>query len=243
VVVLSSGGSGVAKLEPMEDANAIAALGAKIVVRVSQPDALVQIDGKPRDAMNAIAIAPGAHHLRVERTGYLAWERDVDVPAGATSSFDAELEPTPETAAARDDAIASGKKWGTIEVVSGSVLTAAGIGLFVWYAIRKSNIDSGISDFDASKNPGGFCDGRDSTHDDACKATQSALSDDRTRNDIRLGFAIGSTALGLASLGLGIYTLSKTPSSKKTATTDAPTIHLGGFTGPSSYGLTLTGAF
>ena len=77
---------------------------------------------------------------------------------------------------------------------------------------------------------------------DQCAAIARGIESDRNTNDVRLGFAIGTTAVGLVALGLGLYSFASAPSSDHAEARISP-LQISVLSGRSTYGLSLSGAF
>lgn len=134
--VLVSGSSGSISLDLDEDPEAIASLGGRLEVAASEPGASVWIDRRARES--SVALAPGMHHLRVERAGFVPLERDVLIESGTTTRVQATLEPTAETRFAWERGAKRERLVGWSLVGSGVLVGAFGGGYLVWNAGKKA---------------------------------------------------------------------------------------------------------
>ncbi len=107
-----------------------------LVIRATEPGALVRLDGRRIEANGSEMLPSGPHLLRIERANYVPVERSVTVRAAATRTIDIPLQPTP---AYRNDYMASATaartRWLAVAGVSATVTTAGG----VWFAVGLAN--------------------------------------------------------------------------------------------------------
>jgi hypothetical protein len=103
-IQVGEGSNGTLSFDMEEDPAAPASIKGRLRVTPSEAGATVSVDGLLRpDAQSGISVVSGPHLLRVERGGFVAFERPVDVAAGADTSLVATLIPTAETRAAADE--------------------------------------------------------------------------------------------------------------------------------------------
>ena len=96
-LTLGDGASGEITLEPEEDKAAVGRIGGDLKLVITETEALVTVDGTPRGPYTAaLRLAPGTHHLLIERGGFRPLERDVEVAGGQTTVIPIALDPTPE---------------------------------------------------------------------------------------------------------------------------------------------------
>lgn len=162
--VLASGSSATVSLDLEEDPGAIATVGGRLVVEASEPGAVTSIDRRTREA--SIALAPGMHHLRVERAGFVPLERDVLIETGTTTRVQAVLEPTAETRFAWERGAKRERLVGWSLVGSGLVVGAFGGGYLLWNAGKKATANDEYERllFESERGAGRSCDlaaGRD----------------------------------------------------------------------------------
>jgi hypothetical protein len=220
VLDLAGGSLGEAKLDPREDPADVTTLGSKALVRSNELDVLVSIDGTVRDGKSAIAIPPGLHRLHVEKTGFLGYDREFEVVAGTTANLDVQLVPTPETVADHESSIRKHRTWGWIGVIGGAALVGVGGYFYGSYAGNKGDISDRAAAHDAQTLPGGACSGTTGPlvvprPFSECEAEADAINRDRTANNRKLYVALGAGGVGLAALGLGIYSLVTAPDSDR----------------------------
>lgn len=113
------------KLE--EDAAWIAAYGSSLQLELSEQNAVVTVDGHSRgEYLGPLRLAPGAHHIRIERAGFVTVEREVMVRLGKTARETVVLEANSETLVKRREEAALRKKWGKGLVGAGVGVAALG---------------------------------------------------------------------------------------------------------------------
>lgn len=159
-LALAAGGSGTIALEPEEDEAAIATIGGLLEVIASEPGAVITVDRRVRDAH--ARVAPGMHRVRVERAGFVAFERDVFVETGTTTRIHAQLEATAETRFASERAARNERTLGYVLVGSGVALVALGGGFLAWNAGKKATANDDYERilFESEPGSGRRCDPR-----------------------------------------------------------------------------------
>jgi hypothetical protein len=183
------------------------ARGATLSLALSEPNAVVIVDGEPRrEYSRRLRLPVGRHWLRVQRAGFFDVSREVVLPSG-TSVLDVQLLPKPEFL---DDYVARANRQralGLITAGAGAVLAASGGGFLIWNQGRKNETESeleGVNDR-ADQNTEG-CRTR-------CKEQRASLGDDLEEQRMRdvygwLGVGVGAAALGTGAL---IYFLADDP--------------------------------
>ncbi len=207
-VALGPGSTGKLLLEPEPDPAALAREGGSLALMISEPDAVVFVDGEPRGAYAApLRLAHGLHRVRVERAEFLPFERNVIVPKGGQTSVVIELEPTPDKRADYRSKTVAQQTWGYIAVGTGATVTAASLGFALWNLGEESNAEKRFNAEADKQGPGGECDREAGMQTQSCvKALQLALDDlDSIRSRQKYGW-IGAGA-GVAIAGLGVTLL------------------------------------
>ena len=246
IVSLRGGESGEARLDLSEDPVEVRKLGALVLVSPTESDALVIIDGTVRDAQRAVAIAPGPHHLHVERAGFLALDRDFDAEEGRTLPLRARLQPMPETLAAHGRSVASHRTWGYVGVGAGGAVLAANTVWLVSVLKRRGEIDDGVRAFNARYDRS--CDLLDSLRAQ-CLAEKDNLDSDQSKNSLYRGLAVGGMVAGASLIGIGIYALATGPDPHRyddaLGTKSASDVKwsVTPVTAPSFVGMSLVGSF
>jgi hypothetical protein len=204
-VKLGEGASGEVALTPVPDPSALTSEGGRLALDLSESDASVTIDGKPRGPYSgSIPLARGPHRLLIQRAGFDPFERVVDVPHGSTGNVSVHLVPTPEYRAAYESKAHAFRTWGWVGVISGAVVAGAGTGYLVYNAGKKHTAQSGfdqiVTERDTQK---GRCD---LTHTpDSCDALVQAyyqvLKDARARDAYGwVGVGVGAAILGTGAV-------------------------------------------
>lgn len=188
---------------------AIAADG-RLSLRISEPNAVVSVDGKPTLAgPSGLSLPRGRHSLTVERAGFYEVRREVLLPAGPTV-LDIRLLPTPEYL---DRYSAGAKRQRTLSFITGGsgLLLMAGGGTFLlWNQGEKNRAKGDFDDFvsEVERSPGGKCDSPE------CEAELGILLDSLEQKRDRdlygwLGVGVGAAALSVGTL---LYLLGDEPS-------------------------------
>ncbi len=139
---LGDGAGGEIALDPEEDP-VLAASDGSVALDVRETDVVVSVDGRLRGPyVSPLHLPGGLHRLRVERSGFFAFERDVGVPPSAPLRVSVELEPTPDTLAAYTEGARARRNWGWIGVAGGAALLAVGGGLVGYDASQRSTARS-----------------------------------------------------------------------------------------------------
>jgi hypothetical protein len=209
---LGDGANGEVSMDPEEDAAALGSSGALLALQVSEPQAVVSVDGRLRGAYaGPLRLPTGLHHVRVERGGFLSHERQVDVRGGAATSLRIDLEPTAETRASYVAGARRWRTWGWIALATGVASAGGGAGFLAYNAGQKNDARSAIDAFLAQTAPGanGRCDPKSQppTTLDACSAEQDQLfkkHEDLGKRDTYGWIAVG---VGAAAIGAGAYLL------------------------------------
>jgi hypothetical protein len=191
---LGPGTKGRVKADMLVDASSLSRESGTLSLEVSETSASTWLDGKP--IANTARVPHGEHVLRVERAGFLPFERTVDVPRGSSTRVRVELEPTPETRAAYVDRTTGQRTWGWVAVGGGAAIA---LGSAAFLIVNGKQERDAKSDFDAEadKNePGGECDPGTGNQTDECKTRlELALAD---LEDVR-----GREKFGWIGLGVG----------------------------------------
>ena len=207
-VVLGDGARGEVTLDPAEDAQTLASTGGRLQVVVSEGEAVVTIDGRPRGVYSApIRLPPGPHHLLVEEGNFEPLERDFTVSPGATTTVQAALDPTPEYRVRYTARANTQRTWGLIGLIGGAVLLGGGVGLLVYDSGQRNDGQSELDYLGAhsARGSGGVCDPGQSfdTFSSNCtvplNASQSKVDDANTRDY----FAWSAVGVGGAALVTG----------------------------------------
>lgn len=207
-VSLGPASNGTLTLDPEPDPTALATEGGSLELVLSEPDAVIAIDGVPRGGYaGPLRLPQGQHVLRVERAGFTPLERKVTVPKGGSTRVAIELQPTAEYRANYRSRTVSQRTWGYLSLGTGAALAAAGVA-FVF--VNQSAEDDKKAEFDkqaARNGPGGDCDKDAGEQTATCvnqlKRALSDLEDVRSRE--KFGW-IGA-GVGAAVAGLGVVLL------------------------------------
>jgi PEGA domain/Tetratricopeptide repeat len=208
-LTLGDGASGEVSLDPEEDKSALIEVGGDLKLVVSEPQALVTVDGKSRGVYaTPLRLASGAHRLLIERGGFRSLERDVDVAAGTTTTISVVLEPTPETRQIYVNHANGTRTLSWIGILGGAALAGGGIG---YVALNANSRSDAQTELDAKvsqrTNKVGICDIMAGGDFDQCNKqvddAQSKVNSAKTRDAIGYGAAV----VGGIVAAFGVYGL------------------------------------
>ena len=121
-------------------------------VRASEDEAVVFVNGAVvNQALSGVPLPEGKHRLRVERSGFLASERLIDVPRGSTTTVDVTLAPTATYRADYAASASSRRSWALGIGIGGLVVASASTGYVIWNGGKVSDAQH---DFDAALGEG-----------------------------------------------------------------------------------------
>jgi hypothetical protein len=124
---LGPGAVGELTFELTVDAVAVSHSGATLALELSEPGAVVSIDGRTVGPYRgALKLPHGVHAVRVERDGFFPAERQVTLEPRAESRQVIRLQPTPETLADHESSVSFHRTWGWGAIIGGAVVAGAG---------------------------------------------------------------------------------------------------------------------
>jgi hypothetical protein len=207
-ITLGPASNGTLALDPEPDPTALVTEGGTLELVLSEPDAVVAIDGVPRGGYaGRLNLPQGQHVLRVERAGFTPLERKVTIPKGGSTRVAIELQPTAEYRASYRSRTVTQRTWGYISIGAGAAVAAAGVTFII---VNKGAEDDKKAEFDkqaARNGPGGDCDKDAGEQTSTCVSQlKSALADlEDVRSREKFGW-IGA-GVGAAVAGLGVVLL------------------------------------
>ena len=209
-VTLGDGATGEIALEPEEDRAEVARIGGDLKLVITETESLVTLDGTPRGPYtNSLRLAPGTHHLLVERGGFRPSERDVDVGTGQTTVVPITLDPTPEMRELYVGRARSQRTWAWIGIGGGLALAGGGTAFLIYNAGPKS--DARVA-YDAAVGrllrEEGVCNTKGAEGDAvACNAAVKSAKDEL--DSVKGRDVIGYVGIGVGAVatGLGLYFL------------------------------------
>lgn len=213
-LMLGDGASGEVTLEPEEDRAAIASSGGQLALDITETQAVVTVDARPRGVYaSALRLSPGTHHVLVERGDFEPAERDVTIDSGRTTTVRIALEPTPEFRARYVGRAQAQRTWGWIGVAAGAVLAAGGAALAAYDATKRSDGESTINRINALAVPHSHlaCDPAGDTtlpaYQTMCAVPYANASSQVNDANTRDYAAWSGVGVGAAALALGVVLL------------------------------------
>jgi hypothetical protein len=198
-VTLQPGTSGKLSV-PMVPSDAGLAAGGTLAFRLSEPNAVVTIDGKPTvDHATGIHVPVGRHDVRIERAGFFDVDRQVAVAPGS-NSVEVQLLPTPEHLG---DYVARAERqrlWSYIAGGAGVLIAGGSTAFLVWNQGEKNEAEKAFNDFaDSVKNvEPGTCTNA------TCEKKLVILADDLEAKRSRDVYGWVGLGVGLAAIGTGV---------------------------------------
>jgi hypothetical protein len=180
--------------------------GGTLSLTLSEPNAIVTIDGEARlDQARSVRLPLGPHTLRVERKGFLALEREVRISAGE-NRIDVTLLPTPTHLVDYVSRTRTQRTWSYVAFGAGLLVTGSSAGFLIWNQGQKQEAQRAFEQYQASVE-GGMCP------TNACAETLGILVDDldsKRQRDVYgwVGVGLGAALLGAGSL---LYALGGDP--------------------------------
>jgi hypothetical protein len=158
-IEVGAGSTGAVEMNPEVDPTALSVSGGQLALSISEPGAVVFIDGESRGGyLNPLSLPAGEHFARVERADFFPVERKVNVPARGAVTVVIDFEPTPEKRARYRSATTTRRTWGYIATGAGALIAGGGAGFLIWNAGEKSEKKSAFDEQAARHEPGGDCD-------------------------------------------------------------------------------------
>lgn len=213
---LGPGASGELAFELAVDALAVSQSGATLTLALSEPGAVVTVDGKTLGPYRgSLKLPHGVHTLRVERDGFFPAERQLTLEPLKDNEHVIRLQPTPETLAEHESSVAFHRTWGWGGVIGGAVIAGAGATFLAVNAGAKSDAKDALAlVYDEQKNEV-ICDVASGDDPDMCNARYLLAKknyDDKKKRDV-LGFV--GIGLGGAVAATGVVLLLTAPDAAK----------------------------
>lgn len=180
------------------------AWGTSLRLDLREPEAVVTIDGVRHGRYTGpIGLPPGRHVLSVAYGGFHTAQREVTLVKGKERRLEIALEPTPETLADHDAAVALHRGLGWTSVGVGAALAISGALILGFNTDFRNRTD------DLAETSIAGCNAGDPM---ACETASSReLAEDLAEVQAIDGLAIGAMVLGGVAIGVGIATLMTGP--------------------------------
>lgn len=212
------GGGATAEIEitPAIDEAAVRAEGGTLSLAADELENLVlTVDGKRHGVYaGAIALAPGAHDVTVERAGFFPTTLRVHIGKGGRLERRVVMDPTPETIADHNANATLFTALGWTFTVAGVLAAGGGVGFTLWNENSAKDAEDNFLPFLA---PGQLCDADSPAIYDERECTTRGERVDAaraSRNDRRVGTYVLFIGAG-ALLATGITLLVLAPDSDK----------------------------
>jgi hypothetical protein len=206
-IQVGAGSTGAIDVNPEVDTTSLAGSGGQLELVISEPNAVVFVDGESRGQYQSPLILPqGEHMLRVERADFFPIERKVNVPVRGRTTITVELEPTPQKRARYRSATTARRTWGYIATGAGVLLAGGGAGFLIWNSGQKSDKKEAFDAQAARHNPGGDCDPT-MVQMPTCNLELQLALDNLDKARKRDVFGIAGLIAGGAAIGTGLVLL------------------------------------
>lgn len=183
------------------------AAGGSLQLGLSEPNAVIDVDGEPRlDHAQGLRLPVGRHHLRIQRAGFHDVEREVRVRPGQ-QRLDVTLLPTPAHLADYVQSAKAQRLWGLVALGGGAALVGGSAGFLLWNKGQKSDAERDFNDYAdgiAGSNSG-------ECPDDDCERQLGILVDELDARRKRDVFGWVGLSVGALALGTGIFVLARAP--------------------------------
>jgi tetratricopeptide (TPR) repeat protein len=187
------------------------AAGGLLTFSISEPNAIVNVDGQPRlDVARGLRLPVGRHTLRFQRAGFFEVEREVRVKAGE-QRVEVSLLPTPAYLNDYVQGAEQQRVWSYVALGSGALLAGGGGAFLLWNQGRKREAEREFDQFAAevAASSTGKCS------DLECERTLGILVDELDRRRSRDVYGWIGVSIGAAALGTGFVLLARSPDPKR----------------------------
>jgi hypothetical protein len=237
---LGPGASGELVFELAVDAVAVSRSGALLTLALSEPGAVVSVDGRTLGPYRGTLKLPhGVHALRVERDGFFPAERQVTLEPLKENRQVIRLQPTSETLAEHESAVSLHKTLGWGGIIAGAVAAGAGATYLALNAGAKSDAKKALGTvYDQERNEV-ICDVAAGDDPELCNARYLLAKknyDDKKKRDV---FGFVGIGVGGALLATGVVLLLTGPRADKYDAAPALALRLS----PEGAFAAVTGAF
>ena len=219
-VTLDEGATGALTVSLEEDPATPATMKGLLRVRTDEADAALEVDGTSKPLVSeGLPLVAGPHVIRVERTGFVPFERPIMITAGQETSLAVTLTPTGETTLRYETRAHARRVWGWSAFGAGVLVTA---GAVVYAVVTRHDVGTAQTNLDAQltkeMTPTDHCSTTDPNSYMAyhCGEQKSYLQDQISSAKLRRDAAYGLAGLGVVGMGVGTYLLLTASSAEAT---------------------------
>jgi hypothetical protein len=211
-ITLGDGASGALAFDLEEDSAAATEGWGYLVLAISESEAEVSIDGRPRGVyQKSLRLPPGAHLLRVERGGFEPIERIADVRPRAETLVRVTLQPTPDTRLSYVEKTRRQQVLGWTTAGIGTAIAAAATVFVIANSGQLDDAKKARSMVDATFASGQICDpagaGPAMGGHDLCDRQRADAYDKVNNHELRRTIGLVGIGVGAAGMVTGIILL------------------------------------
>ena len=191
------------------DPATLGSVGGRLNLRLSEPDAVVLVNGKPQSQHASLRLPAGRYRLRIERADFFTVERDVIVARGQQSELAVELIPTAKKRSAYRDSALATVRLGAITLGIGAAVAVGSGAFLIWNYSKQRDAESESDELLKRTGPGGDCDPAAGSSPE-CAGVEERLNivlDDKDAINARYPFGYVGLGVGLVGIGVGAYLL------------------------------------
>ncbi len=199
-------GSGEVNLTPTLDPSQAASNGG-VRLDISEPNAVIYVNGAAHTGTATLKLPSGAHRLRVERSGFESYTRNIVVPETGTRSIAITLLPTPEYRADYVSRTTSQRTWGYTALFGGAAIVVGSSAFLFWNAGQISDAEDRFAAVERTFSTGGDCFTGGGKPSNECQTELDLAVDDLDAKRGRTVFGWIGFGTGVAVSALGVYLL------------------------------------
>lgn len=185
-------------------------VAARLRVRANEDHVLAMIDGRRVSAEGRDPVPPGRHVMRVERTDFIAEEREVELPAGRETTVPVWLHPTPAFREGYMSTVRRARVAGWLTFAAGALVAGGGAG---WFVLNEDSLATAVARRDDLNRQ--LAALRGMTGFQAVEAQRNAAQTDVDNGEYFRYGAIAVMAAGGVTAIIGVIMLATGPSGSR----------------------------